>query len=71
MSCKDEGKMSKDVLLKRSLSKREKKEVFSSRTTKKIIQVMEKAIKDPRVKKEIISIIRALDLKKIRNTSET
>lgn len=64
-------KLSKDIVLKRSLSKREKKEAFSPRTTKKIIQVMEKAIKDPRVKKEIISIIRALDLKKIRNTSET
>ena len=64
-------KMSEDILLKRSLSKREKKEAFSPRTTKKIIQVMEKAIKDPRVRKEIVSIVRALDLKKIRNTSET
>ena len=62
---------SKNILLKRSLSKRERKEAFSPRSTERIIQVMKKAIKDKRVRKEIVSIIRALDLKKIRNTSET
>ena len=64
-------KTSKGILLKRNLSKRERKEAFSPRSTERIVRVMEKAIKDPRVRKEIISMIRALDLKKIRNTSET
>ncbi|MDE0518153.1 MAG: hypothetical protein OXH36_01155 [Bdellovibrionales bacterium] len=63
--------MSKDIFLKRSLSKRERKEAFSPKSTERIVQVMKKAIKDKRVRKEIISMIRALDLKKIRNTSET
>ena len=62
---------SKDILLKQSLSKRERREAFSPRSTERIVQVMKKAIKDKRVRKEIVSIIRALDLKKIRNTSET
>ena len=63
--------MSEDILLKRSLSRRERKRAFSPRTTQNIIKVMERAIKDPRVRKEIVSIIRVLDLKKIRNTSRT
>ncbi len=63
--------MSKDILLKRKLSNREKKQAFSHRTTGKIVRVMNSAIKDPRVRKEAVSMIRALDLKKIRNTSKT
>lgn len=63
--------MSKGILLKRNLSNREKKQAFSSRTTGKIVRVMKNTIKDPRVRKEAVSIIRALDLKRIRNTSKT
>ena len=55
--------MSKDVLLKWNLSRRERKEAFLPRSTERIVQVMEKAIKDKRVRKEIVSMIRALDLK--------
>ena len=62
---------SKNFLLNRKLSKRERKEAFSPRSTERVVRVMEKAIKDKRVRKEIVSMIRALDLKKIRNTSET
>ena len=32
---------------------------------------MKSTIKDPRVRKEAISMLKALDLKRIRNTSET
>ena len=63
--------MSKKIVLKQKLSKRDEKEAFSYKTTGKIVKVMEKAIKDPRVRRETVSIIKALDLKKIRNTSET
>ena len=63
--------MSKSIILKRKLTKRERKQAFSSRTTKNIIRAMKSTIKDPRVRKEAISMIKALDLKRIRNTSET
>ena len=63
--------MSQDVFIRRNFSKQEKKQAFSPESTERIVQVMKKAIKDPRVRKEAVSIIRALDLKKIRNTSET
>ena len=63
--------MSKRIVLKQKLSKRDKKVAFSYRTTGKIVKVMENAIKDPRIRKEAVSIIKALDLKKIRNTSKT
>ena len=55
---------------KRFTSK-EKKEAFSSRGTERIVQAMKSTIKDPKVRREAVSIIRALDLKKIRNTSKT
>lgn len=63
--------MSKKIVLQQKLSERDKKKAFSDKTTGKIVQVMESAIKNKRVKKEAVSIIRALDLKKIRNTSKT
>ena len=56
---------------KKRFSKQEKKQAFSPESTERIVQTMKMAIKDPRVRKEAISIIKALDLKKIRNTSET
>lgn len=63
--------MRKKIKLKQKLTKKEKKLAFSDRSTQRIVDVMESAIKDPRVKKEAISIIKTLDLKRIRNTSET
>lgn len=56
---------------KRRFSNKEKKEAFSSKGTERIVKAMESSIKDPRARKEAVSIIRALDLKKIRNTSKT
>ena len=56
---------------RQKFSKKEEKHAFSPKRTKEIVQDMQKIIKDPRMKKEAISIIRTLDLKKIRNTSET
>ena len=55
----------------KKFSEKEKKEAFSSKGTKRIIQAMESTIKDRRARKEAVSIIRALDLQKIRNTSKT
>ena len=63
--------MSKSILLKRKLTKREQKRAFSPRTTGQIVQAMESAIKDSRVRKEAVSMVKALDLKRIRNTSKT
>ena len=52
-------------------SKKERKEAFSPRGTERIVQSMKSTIKDSRVRREAVSIIRTLDLKKIRNTSKT
>lgn len=56
---------------KKRFSKPKKKQAFSPKSTERIVETMKKAIKDPQIQKEAVSIIRALDLKKIRNTSET
>ena len=56
---------------KKRFSKPKKKHAFSPESTERIVETMKKAIKDPQIQKEAVSIIRALDLKKIRNTSET
>ena len=56
---------------RQKFSKKERKEAFSSKGTERIIKTMKSSIKDSRVRKEAVSIIRALDLKKIRNTSKT
>ena len=56
---------------KKRLSKPGKKKTFSPESTERIVQTMKKVIDDPRIQKEAVSIIRALDLKKIRNTSKT
>ena len=56
---------------KRSFSKQDRKHSLSHRTTGKIVQAMKSTIKDPRVRKEAISMVKALDLKRIRNTSKT
>ena len=56
---------------KKRFSKKEIEESFSSKGTERIIQAMESTIKDRRARKEAVSIIRALDLQKIRNTSKT
>ena len=56
---------------RKRFSEKDKKEAFSSRGTDRIVQAMKSTIKDPKERKEAVSIIRALDLKKIRNTSKT
>ena len=56
---------------KKQILKSKKKQTFSSKSTERIVRTMKKAIDDPRIQKEAISMIKALDLKKIRNTSET
>ena len=56
---------------KQRFSKKERREAFSFRRTEKIVQAMKSIIKDPKERKEAVSIIRTLDLKKIRNTSKT
>ena len=62
---------SEGILLKKNLSKLEKRQAFSAKATESIVKTMKKAIKDRRVRDETVSMIRALDLKKIRNTSKT
>ena len=57
--------------MKKRLSKLEQRQAFSAKATENIVQTMKKAIKDRRVRDETVSMIRALDLKKIRNTSKT
>ena len=56
---------------KQKFSKKEIKRSFSHKGTKSIIEAMKAVIKDPQERKEAVSIIKALDLKKARNTSKT
>ena len=56
---------------KRRFSKKEIKQAFSPKATKGIVQAMQNSIKDRRIRDEAIAMVRALDLKKIRNTSKT
>ncbi len=50
-------------------NKNEAKRAFSPKSTKDFIDHLEQVIKDKHTRKEAISIIKALDGKKIRNTS--
>ena len=52
-------------------SKKEIKHAQSPRRTEEIVQDLRKMIKDPRMRREAVSIVRTLNGKKIRNTSET
>lgn len=54
-----------------NISNNERKRVFSPQSTKDLTSVLKQTIKDRRIKKETISVIKAIDLKKIKNTSET
>ena len=56
---------------KQKFTNKERKKSFSKRGTEDIVKAMKIIIKDPRERKEAVSIIKALDLKKIRNTSKT
>lgn len=56
---------------RQKFSKKERKEAFSSKGTERIVRAMKSVIKDSRTRKEAVSIIKTLDLKKIRNTSKT
>ena len=55
---------------KQKFSKKERKTSFSHKGTQNIIEAMKAIIKDPQERKEAVSIIKALDLKKARNTSK-
>ena len=46
---------------KKRFSKPKKKHTFSPESTERIVETMKKAIKDPKIQKEAVSIIRALD----------
>ena len=50
---------------------RKKKSFLFRHQPKKMVKAMRSSIKNPHIREEAISIIKALDLKKIRNTSET
>ncbi len=52
-------------------TKKEIKESRSPKATERMISAMSKYIEDPQMREESAFIIRALDLKKIRNTSKT
>ncbi len=60
-----------ESILKGKPTKKEIKEALSPKATERMIRATESYIKDPQMKKEATSIIRALDLKKWRNTSKT
>ena len=52
-----------------SFSENEVKRATSSKPTKEFINCLEQVIKDKHARKEAVSIIKALDGKKIKNTS--
>ena len=49
--------MNKGILLKRKLTKRERKQAFSPKTTEKIVQAMKSTIKDSRVRMENVVLL--------------
>ena len=61
--------MKKSVFPQTSLSKNEIKKAVSYKTTQEFISFLKQIIKDKHAQKEAISIVKALDGKKIRNTS--
>ena len=55
----------------KKFSKKEVKHALSPRRTEEIEQDLKKIIKDPRMRREAVSIVKNLNGKRIRNTSET
>ncbi len=54
---------------KKAFSRREIKTAFSPANTQKTIELCKKVIKDKQVREQTIAFIKAVDGKKIRNTS--
>ena len=61
--------MKKSSFPKASLSKNEIKQAISDKTTKEFISLFKQIMNDKHTQKEAISVVKALDGKKIRNTS--
>ena len=62
--------MKKSVFSSVSVSKNEKKKAVSYKTTREFINLFKQIIDDKHIQKEAISIVKALDGQKIRNTSD-
>ena len=54
---------------KKTLTRKEIKRAFSPENTQKTIEICKKVIKDKQTREQTIAFIRAVDGKKIRNTS--
>ena len=54
---------------RKDFSRKEMKRVFSPESTQEVIKLCRKMIKDKQVREQTIAFIRAVDGKKIRNTS--
>ena len=54
---------------RRDFSRKEMKRAFSPESTKEVIKLCRKVIKDKQAREQTIAFIRAVDGKKIRNTS--
>lgn len=69
---KNEGKKMKKsaFLTNTSLSKNDIKKAVSKKTTQEFINLFKQIINDKYTQKEAISIVKALDGQKIRNTSD-
>lgn len=52
-------------------SKKEIERAYSPRRTDEIIKAIETILTDPEEREEVVAMIRAIDLKRIRNTSGT
>ena len=55
--------------IKPDLSKKAFKKAFGPQSTKEIIAIVEKSIQNKHLRKDIVTFIKAVDGKKIRNTS--
>lgn len=59
----------KKVFSTGSFSKNEEKKAISPKATQEFINCLERIIKDKHARKEAVSVIKALDGKRIKNTS--
>lgn len=54
---------------KQPLSRKEIKKAFSRESTKRTIKICDRVIKNPQTRNQTVAFIKAVDGKKIRNTS--
>lgn len=54
---------------KQSFSRKEIKKAFSRESTKRAIEMCNRVIKNPQTREQTVAFIKAVDGKKIRNTS--